>query len=211
MQKLSRKEQEKQARKHDIIESALGLFAEKGFHEVTMDEIAERVGISKGTLYLYFKNKDDMFFSVIQEKTNLLLEKLDEAVNYDRPFEECLKSFIQTYLQFFKDHRPFFKILHSEKSRLNMEGHYRLHEWGIQVFHHFYKQMLSLMKYGQAQKALRELNPVIMSKGLRGILNSFTFQDILCGNTDPTEKETEQILDLLLYGIAGSNNSEKNQ
>ena len=202
MSKISRKEQEKQARKHDIIESALRLFAEKGFHEVTMDEIAELVGISKGTLYLYFKNKDDMFFSVIQEKTNLLIQRLEDAVNFEKPFHECLKAYIHTYLHFFKERRPFFKIMHSQKSRLDAEKHYRLQEWGVQVFHQFYKQMLNLMKYGQEQQTIRDINPVIMSKGLRGILNSYTFQDILCGNADSTEKETEQILDLLLHGIA---------
>ena len=92
--------------------------------------------------------------------------------------------------------------MHSQKSRLDAEKHYRLQEWGVQVFHQFYKQMLNLMKYGQEQQTIRDINPVIMSKGLRGILNSYTFQDILCGNADSTEKETEQILDLLLHGIA---------
>ena len=80
MDTQQRREQEKQARKNEIIEAALQLFSEKSFHEVTMDEIAIRVGLSKGTVYLYFENKDDLFFSIIKEKSTSFLERLRAAI-----------------------------------------------------------------------------------------------------------------------------------
>ena len=56
--KMNRKEMEKEARKKDILDAAARLFSEKGFHEVKVDDIAEKVGLSKGTIYLYYENKD---------------------------------------------------------------------------------------------------------------------------------------------------------
>ncbi len=59
-----RKEREKQRRKEDIINSAEGVFFSKGFESATMDDIAEKVELSKGTLYLYFKSKEDLHLAV---------------------------------------------------------------------------------------------------------------------------------------------------
>jgi TetR/AcrR family transcriptional regulator len=201
MDRLKRKLQEKLAKKNDIMNAALNLFAEKDFHEVTVDEIAERVGVSKGTLYLYFKTKEDIFFSIMQEKTNILYNRLDKTINYEKPFAQCLRDFINSYLMFFQEHKPYFKIIHSEKSRINMDEHIRLHAWGIKTFQMFFEQFVKLIKYGQVQKAIRKIDPTVIAKGLRGILNSFTFQNVFMGTNSSIEKETEQIVDLFLHGI----------
>ena len=101
MNTQSRKEQEKIARKNEIMEAGLQLFAEKDYHEVTVDEIAERVGLSKGTLYLYFKNKEDLFFSIVQDKADLFYERLHATIARDQSFADCLHGFVYTFLSFF--------------------------------------------------------------------------------------------------------------
>ena len=58
------KEREKEQRQNDIINAARKLFADKDFDEVSMDEIAREVGLGKSTLYLYFKNKESLYFAV---------------------------------------------------------------------------------------------------------------------------------------------------
>ena len=201
MNTQSRKEQERITRKNEIMEAGLQLFAEKDFHEVTVDEIAERVGLSKGTLYLYFKNKDDLFFSIIQDKTNLLYKRLNATIEGDKPFTECLKNFVYTFLTFFEEHKPYFKIIHSERSRTDTNDHYRLHQIGMKFFQMFIDIIDDLIKIGQRQKILRGIESSVLTKGLRGILNSFTFQRVFQGSSESLEKETEQILDLFLNGV----------
>ncbi len=201
MNTQSRKEHEKNARRNEILEAGLQLFAEKDFHEVTVDEIAERVGLSKGTLYLYFKNKDDLFFSIIQEKTDMLYQRLNATIEGDKPFTECLKNFVYTFLTFFEEHKPYFKIVHSERSRADTNDHYRLHQIGMKFFQMFIDIIDDLIKIGQRQKIVRGIESSVLTKGLRGILNSFTFQRVFQGNSESIEKETEQILDLFLNGV----------
>ena len=56
------KEREKEQRRNDIINAAKKFFADRDFDEVSMDEIAENMGLGKSTLYLYFKNKEALYF-----------------------------------------------------------------------------------------------------------------------------------------------------
>jgi AcrR family transcriptional regulator len=70
----------KQERPGDIIAAALGVFAEKGFAGARMEEIARRAGISKGTLYLYFETKEDMFRAVVREVVVPNIEVVQKAV-----------------------------------------------------------------------------------------------------------------------------------
>ena len=202
MNTQNRKEQEKLARKQDILEAGLQLFAEKDFHEVTVDEIAERVGLSKGTLYLYFKNKEDLFFSIVQDKTDLLYGRLHAAIEYDQSFDDCLKGFVYTFLSFFEEYKPYFKIVQSEKIRLNVDDHYRLHQFGMGAFQTFFNLFIELIEIGKKQKIIRNIETVVLAKNLRGILNSFTFHRVFLGSQETVEQETDHVVDLFLHGVA---------
>ena len=107
---IQRKEKEKEARKKDILEVATVLFSEKGYHEVKVDEIAEKVGLSKGTIYLYYENKEALFHSIILKKTKMLELQLESSINTEDSFIRSLESFVHTFLTFFNENESFFKI-----------------------------------------------------------------------------------------------------
>ncbi|MCJ7813281.1 TetR/AcrR family transcriptional regulator [bacterium] len=205
---IHRKELEIKARKKDILEEAAKLFSEKGYHEVKVDEIAEKVGLSKGTIYLYFENKEAIFYSIIIEKTDLLESQLDSAIQIQQPFIQSLERFIYTFLTFFKENESFFKITHSEKIHLSDEGHDRVKEYGMKAFQKYFQLMVKLIKLGQKEKLIRKRDPDVFGKTLRGLLNSFTFHRIFWGSPYSTEEETNQIVDIFLHG-AGKQNNDK--
>jgi len=188
-----------------ILNAAMKLFSETDFHEVTVDEIAHNVGVSKGTLYLYFKNKEDLFFSVIEEKSNELFSRLENSLNNDLPFEEILQNFIKTHLKFFKENKAYFKIIHSEKCRMTMDDHYRMHDLGIKVFNQFLNHTERLVQAGKKENSIGDIDADIAARGLRGILNSFVFQWIFTNEKISIQKETEQIKNLFLYGVSKRN------
>jgi AcrR family transcriptional regulator len=72
-----RKEREKQQRREDIIRAAQQVFFSRGFNEATMDDIAEQAELSKGTLYLYFKSKEDLHTEVAHKATAMLTSAMD--------------------------------------------------------------------------------------------------------------------------------------
>jgi len=192
-------------RKKTILNAAMKLFSETDFHEVTVDEIAHKAGLSKGTLYLYFKNKEDLFFSIIEEKSNELFTRLENSIKYDMPFEKTLHNFIKAHLNFFKENKAYFKIIHSEKCRMTMDDHYRMHDLGIKVFNQFLKHTENLVKTGKKENSIGNIDADIAARGLRGILNSFVYQWIFTNEKISIKEETYQIKNLFLYGVSKRN------
>lgn len=80
-----------------IMESASRLFFESGYQESSMDDIAREIGVTKGTLYLYFKNKEELLYEVCRRNTNLLEDNLDKMVTDD--ILESAKSFFKAELE----------------------------------------------------------------------------------------------------------------
>jgi AcrR family transcriptional regulator len=81
----------KEARPGEIIGAALEVFAEKGFADAKLDDIARRAGISKGTLYLYFETKEDLFRAVAQAAVKSHLDTIENAAEaFDGPFAQLV-------------------------------------------------------------------------------------------------------------------------
>jgi AcrR family transcriptional regulator len=75
-----RKRKQKEARRSDIIGAALRLFAEKGFAATRLDDVAEAAGIAKGTVYLYFETKEELFREIVRQELLPTLDRLEEAI-----------------------------------------------------------------------------------------------------------------------------------
>ena len=201
MEKVNIKEQEKQARKNAILDAALNLFAEKDYHEVTVDEIADHVGLSKGTLYLYFDNKEHLFISIIKEKTDMLLSGMREAIQGEGAYGKRLEQLVRSWLGFFEEHRDYFKIIHSEKSRMRMDHQDLMREHMMKTYRDYEMLLRGFVQEGIEDKFFRDIHPDVIVKGLRGLLNSFTFQCVFFGSENSLVDETPALLDLFLHGV----------
>jgi len=80
----------KQRRRHELLDAALELFSTRGYHQVSMDQIAGKAGVSKGTVYWYFDSKDDLLLGVIEREHGLIGERLNEMASADAPAIEKL-------------------------------------------------------------------------------------------------------------------------
>jgi TetR/AcrR family fatty acid metabolism transcriptional regulator len=81
-----------------ILEAAIKVFAERGFHSATVAEIARAAGVADGTIYLYFKGKDDLLLRLFDEKMTELLADAKAAVAQERTAPGKLRRFIQLHL-----------------------------------------------------------------------------------------------------------------
>lgn len=87
----------KEARPQEILEAALKVFAEKGFAAARMDEVARRAGVTKGTIYLYFPSKEELFKSLVRGAIGGTLEQVAAyAEGYDGTARELLASVLRT-------------------------------------------------------------------------------------------------------------------
>ena len=94
-----------------LLEAAVELFDEKGFSRATMREISDRAGLSAGTIYKYFPNKDKIFHAYFDDKVDELIEVLKEIEDFDSySLKEKLQSLIETQLELFTPDRDFVQM-----------------------------------------------------------------------------------------------------
>ncbi|MCI7588148.1 MAG: TetR/AcrR family transcriptional regulator [Spirochaetia bacterium] len=102
---------EHEKRKKEILDKALDLFMENGYEDVTFQKIADKCGVTRTTLYIYFKNKKEIFVWSIKQLTNEIESSLLKIIdNRDLSYEERLKSVLHTILQKCVDNYRLFVI-----------------------------------------------------------------------------------------------------
>ena len=116
---LSRRERERLMRRQAILEAAQAVFAEKGYENATLDEIAQRAEFGKGTLYNYFEGgKEDILFSIFDEIHEGLLTLIQESFAPDPAnalsSRELFHGFLMSCFEFYEKHQHLFMILIKE-------------------------------------------------------------------------------------------------
>jgi AcrR family transcriptional regulator len=105
----------REIRKNSITEAARELFSEFGYKSVSMDQIAAKANIAKGTLYLYFKSKDDLFNSLAQEFIYSIKEFIDKIEEKHLSLLEEIHEVIYTLLIYRKNQKFLYKIAQEAK------------------------------------------------------------------------------------------------
>ncbi len=96
------RQRRKEARPQELLDAALALFVEKGFAATRAEEVAKRAGVSKGTLYLYYPSKEELFKAVVRNSlTSLIAEGEQVASTFEGSSSDLLALLIQTWWERF--------------------------------------------------------------------------------------------------------------
>lgn len=106
--KLSRKEREKAARREYIIDAAEHVVQSKGFDKATMDEIAEKAEVGKGTLYLHFKNKTSIYLAICERGSSLLNQQMSKIIASEKKGLDMVQEIGQNYFSFIQSNPLYF-------------------------------------------------------------------------------------------------------
>ena len=107
-----RKEREKEARREEIIDAAQKVFFVKGVGLATMDDIADAAELSKGTIYLYYKSKEDLYLAVTMRGMDVMLGMFTKALSTGEPTIKLIANLGEAYYDFFKSQRDFFRMFY---------------------------------------------------------------------------------------------------
>jgi AcrR family transcriptional regulator len=108
-----RRAREKAERRREILKAARREFFERGFHRPTVDDVAARAEVSKGTIYLYFESKEEILAHLLLEGLELLVTEMEavcEPAQATSP-ERTLESLANTYLQFCQSYPNYFRLI----------------------------------------------------------------------------------------------------
>lgn len=118
-----RKQREKEKRRQSIIAAAEKVFFTKGIDPATMDEVAEEAELSKGTLYLYFKNKEDLLHAIVHRGLSILYKRFESVAQTSMLGIDKLYSIGKAYIDFFQEDRNHFDIImHKDPGQIDLEN-----------------------------------------------------------------------------------------
>ena len=106
-----RKEREKEQRREDILDAAQRVFFEKGLQSATMDEIADTAELSKGTLYLYYSSKEDLYLAVMMRGMLILHEMFKARISTEPTTLQAIVGIMDTLGEFFHLHPKYFRMM----------------------------------------------------------------------------------------------------
>jgi len=108
---LERRGKEKDNRKKNILKAARSLFFKKGFTKVTVDEIAKTSELGKGSIYLYFNSKEEIYAQILLNDIDGFNEKVDVLLERKSTAADLLKELSRLYIDYFLDDSELFRIL----------------------------------------------------------------------------------------------------
>ncbi|MDY6921040.1 MAG: TetR/AcrR family transcriptional regulator [Pseudomonadota bacterium] len=111
MRPRSRNEKEKRQRRESILEAARSKILSKGYEKTAMDDIAQAAGLSRGLLYVYFKDKDDILMGLVLNAGEALLERMRQAVKETRSGIEAMTAIGEAYYRFYLEDNDHFQFL----------------------------------------------------------------------------------------------------
>ena len=183
-----------------ITEAAIDVFAEKGFHQARVSDVAKRAGVADGTIYLYFKNKEDLLLSIFEEKMDELLAGLGEALEgVDDPLER-VRTFGRFHFQQVRDNRAAAEVLQIE---LRLSNKF-LKDYRPEKLWAYLGVFGQIVREGQAAGIFRpELDPFTTMWAFFGGLDEIAMQWVLSRKADrfSLEEAADQVADLFIRGL----------
>jgi TetR/AcrR family fatty acid metabolism transcriptional regulator len=185
-----------------IIQSAIEVFSKNGFQQASISEIAQRANVAEGTIYQYFRNKEDLFFSIPGEKTNEFCKELDLHIQgIVGPFNK-VRKFIWYYLYHLKMNPDYARTL-----LLEMRVNRSLVEKKIySSFKQFTGKILEILQEGQEEGVVRkDVNLYVLRHLILGILEHVVTRWVLKGEKYDLMDYYEDVSKLVVSALSYPN------
>lgn len=184
-------------RTNQILNAAMKVFAECGFAGTDVEDIAALAGVGKGTIYRYFKNKEELFFSVLEWGMDTLHKKVIGAISEIKGSMEKLKLALSAYLGFFEENRDFYRVLILEKIEHKPSGHERMKKKHLSDIHF----LESILKQGIKEGVFKKMKTDSVAYALWGASNALLLKWLLSDKHYPLKEEMSVMEQICCSGI----------
>jgi TetR/AcrR family fatty acid metabolism transcriptional regulator len=182
-----------------ITEAAIEVFAKKGFRSARVTDIAKRAGVADGTIYLYFKNKEDILLSIFEEKMDLLLGDLGAALEGADDPRERVRRFARFHFHQVRENRAAAEVLQVEL-RLS---HKFLKEYRPEKLWAYLGVFGQIVREGQASGLFRaDIDPFLSSWAFFGAMDEIAMQWVLSRTERfALDEAADQVADIFIRGL----------
>ncbi len=200
-EKISRKEREYWVHREEILSAAEKVFAAKGFFPTTMSDIARGAEFGTGTLYKYFKSKEELYFTLIEEKVEKINRLVKNKLSQKASAVERIKGALALQFEFVERNRDFFRIYISERNRFEWTAKDELGKGVHEKMIAYINLLAEVMVQGIGKGEFRRFNPMDLAHALVGIVNSFIFEWMISHESYPLISKLDTVLEIFLGGV----------
>lgn len=200
--KLPRRVREKLRQRQEMLAAALELFSEKGYHNVSMHEIAEKAEFAIGTLYKFFRNKEDLYKSLILEQSDRFHEALTAAIKGPDDEVEKLRSYVKAKSAVFMDNVSVIRLYFAETRGASFNIKAGLDNEIRGRYEKFMHSLASVFQAGIEKGRFRQVaEPYQLAVALDSLCNAFLFLWLEAPESHPYPQDPDVILNILFKGL----------
>lgn len=183
---------------HLILEAAIKVFAEQGFHQATVSQIAREAGVADGTIYLYFKNKEDILVNFFGYKTKQVFGRFREEVDKADNARDKLRLLIKRHLEEFQRDRNMAVLYQTETRRFS-----RMCEEQIREMSKLYLDLVSeIVESGQDEGLMRkDLYMGLVKRFIIGAIDEVINTWLHSGGSYDLVSMADPLVDLFIRGV----------
>jgi len=171
--KLSRRQREKMRHRREILQAALDLFAERGYHNVSMRDIAERAEFGVGTLYNFFQNKEDLYKALVMDQAERFHVALLKAIEEGRDEYEKILNFIHAKGQVFMAGTKAVRLYFAETRGASFNIKAGLETKIREMYEQFLQKLAAVFASGIDKGIFRKEDPYYLALALDSVTNAF--------------------------------------
>lgn len=183
---------------HQILEAAIKVFAEQGFHQATISQIAREAGVADGTIYLYFKNKEDIMVNFFGYKTKQVFGRFRQEVDKADNARDKLRLLIKRHLEEFQRDRNMAVLYQTETRRFS-----RMCEEQIREMSKLYLDLVSeIVESGQDEGLMRkDLYMGLVKRFIIGAIDEVINTWLHSGGSYDLVSMADPLVDLFIRGV----------
>lgn len=189
---------QQQTKRERILRAAVDVFAQSGYFNAKVSEIARAAGVADGTIYLYFDGKEDLLISIFREHTRNYLQSLERSLAHVNRPEERIRVAIRHHLETLGQDRALAVVAQVElRHSLKFMALLSHQEVGD-----YLNILRKIVEHGQAEGVFRSnLHPQLVAKAVFGILDEMVTSWMLSEKDYALVDQADQVADLVLSGL----------
>ena len=184
-------------KRQSIQQAVIQLMCREGLKSVTMERVAQEVGIAKGTVYLHYRDKQELLEAVKESSLEPLVERIRETVESTASPDRKLESFARRYLTYFDEKRDLFRILLYEREVTRVYGS----RYKTDRYRRLLEYTTSIMQEGMTAGIFRHTDPQHLAAMFIESNLALVNQRLMSDNPLPVEEDAQLISDLFLDGV----------
>ncbi len=201
-EELSRREREKLRQRQEMLAAALELFSEKGYHNVSMHEIAKKAEFAIGTVYKFFRNKEDLYKSLITELADRFHGTLTRAIEKADDEIEKLRNYVKAKKEVFAANISVIRLYFAETRGASFNIKAGLDKEIRKKYDQFLHTLASVFESGIKRKRFQKIaEPYQLAVALDSLCNAFLLLWLEAPDDRPFPEDPDVILNILFKGL----------